>query len=800
MELLQVLGEELRDMLALADEFGHVCSHAFDAVIAGWAPEQQPLGLKDLECVKGAPGHFAAGLDIIAPSVLHATTVRRTAKHDVVNADVPEDVVEGFDDVRRTLQPSQTTNCFGSGSGGMVVNDAHSGRSRSNRRAPRFGRSSWRRRSRTLAASDVRRLVILEPRGESHRLESRRCLLLRFELALDVMRSARLGFTGPDCKLEFVWGGVCLVPGKNKGSWIMARDHVQQSEGTSSTGRRRTRLEVSTPPLAQAATPGLAADALTSLAESGLRQASLTGVHRSVMRYLAGTYGNQAIKRVLASPAPAAALQRPTNAGPASTFLIQRMRITVNGRATTTAQLTANELAFVLANQASFTNSEYAAAVKEDQARQSGVSNVPVNKGAPKTQTSALTLALTEARTKLKSQLDSWANEAGNIINDLNDATKIELNTFDAGITLLLNLKNGMFKKVTDAGKQLSLDESEVREIAKQESNAVNMAATIAKGYLNKANGDIAILRQLIKDGPIKWSSSNFKMPTMDFQVGTPFTQQHGARPGIRALLTVGVSQTTLNAILNKIKAFLLAPKVEPHLALLDTYAQDWQFVKPGTITRFFDTMSKGGTWTIFKGSFSELAELHRVVSSGALAQGTKLSLGKDKDRPITAAMKADTKPTQDVDITFTGAEGYRHYHEVKADPDTLVDKIGGQPAEAYQAISYAETKRTRELKYGQGKSKSKAKGVRVVWITPSRKNWTVIFEGGAVDRLIENRFELIVSNVHFDAVGLDQVRTLVRGEAVSHATDTADVKLTWQADLFTRIGQYATAADSIPR
>ena len=136
---------------------------------------------------------------------------------------------------------------------------------------------------------------------------------------------------------------------------------------------------------------------------------------------------------------------------------------------------------------------------------------------------------------------------------------------------------------------------------------------------------------------------------------------------------------------------------------------------------------------------------------------------------------------TQEIDLSFHGSDGQRHYHEVKADPDTIVSKIGGDEAKSAltpdldgplsdelkktpdQVLSYASARDHHELnalssaeRYPDGKS------IVLMYVSPNTRNWLRIFTTKAGRRLLDHEFDSRLGAITFNATQLAQVQARV--------------------------------------
>jgi hypothetical protein len=203
---------------------------------------------------------------------------------------------------------------------------------------------------------------------------------------------------------------------------------------------------------------------------------------------------------------------------------------------------------------------------------------------------------------------------------------------------------------------------------------------------------------------------------------------------------------------------------------------------------------------------YGELIEAIEIIEGGQLAATTKLTLGKHKRRDIVPALKKNAPVTQDVDIAFHHRSGQRYYVEVKADPETIVNKIGIDEDKSKdgvvndlavadrtllttpdQVLSYESTKVTHEAKTT---SKHYPRGKQIILIYSSRKTdrWLQIFTSKAARRLVKHQFHLQIGSCLMDAptmtavqnkvdlaiVGLSdvQIADWVTAQSITHPSD----------------------------
>jgi hypothetical protein len=216
---------------------------------------------------------------------------------------------------------------------------------------------------------------------------------------------------------------------------------------------------------------------------------------------------------------------------------------------------------------------------------------------------------------------------------------------------------------------------------------------------------------------------------------------------------------------------------------LLDRAAACWAHIKPNTARAWIKHafLAKGTKLGAhYAGMYGELSEAVETIASGQLLPGTKLTMGKNKLREQVPGLKANTPKTQDVDIAYHAGSGERYYVEVKADPETIVNKIGededkskGIHREAEvldpelrttpdQVLSYQSTKRTHEAKatskhYGTG-----AKRIIMVYSTRRTDGWLAVFTSKAARRLIKHEFHLRLGKCLMDAPAMTKMQDYV--------------------------------------
>ena len=291
---------------------------------------------------------------------------------------------------------------------------------------------------------------------------------------------------------------------------------------------------------------------------------------------------------------------------------------------------------------------------------------------------------------------------------------------------------------------------------------------------------------------------SNHLAPTAE-------SKSHVADPGIAALQKFcGISAEQLHWVVN---ALLEADREKSGSDiwkrwsdLLTEMALCWTEIKPAsakdwTTKALLPTGTKLATH--YLGMFAELAEAHKIITSGQLLPGTQLTLGKVKKRDKHPAMKKAAPEDQDVDISFHHKGGTRHYVEVKADPATIVDKIGEDEKKKElvddslkvsdpdlastpdQVLSYANAKKTHEAKVSKKGRYATGKKIVLTYSTRKTKNWLCIFTSKAALRLITHGFELQLADCRMDGPTLLKVQDYVTRQT---ATMSKPDKESWVA------------------
>ena len=311
--------------------------------------------------------------------------------------------------------------------------------------------------------------------------------------------------------------------------------------------------------------------------------------------------------------------------------------------------------------------------------------------------------------------------QARGLIDTLNDAMASDTQ-FTAAAAALLTLKKSAFKAFNEPLKGKTYDERALNQVRLASTSPVDKAlervGEIRKNLPKRA--ELIKAKRVPYPGVADASVINYRQPTDASRAAL-------ARPD-QALKAHGFADEDLHHAVNALDTAYKpsgdhAEQVERWLQMLDAMVPLWTHVKPDSAAAWLSkALLPNGTslWAHFKGMLGELWETHRVLAEKEFAPGTQIRMGKDKLRPESQGMKQNAKPTttQDIDLSFHGADGKRHYHEIKADPDTIVGKIGGDEAKAAviggtatgtaadelnatpdQVLSYASALRTR----GQG-------------------------------------------------------------------------------------------------
>lgn len=394
------------------------------------------------------------------------------------------------------------------------------------------------------------------------------------------------------------------------------------------------------------------------------------------------------------------------------------------------------------------------------------------------------------------------------------------------GVTLVNTLNNGPLDRYDDALSQLKRRKSEVfatfqraraeRAYSALKPEAVDrvradvfnaFAKAIAratdirnrKGHPAETTWSEATRATMVKRQPVPFEGQTFVSP---YETPTSESTAGLNAPGIQALKTAfGFTDEELHHVVNAIfDGYAKDPTPARRVAwfaLLDDMASRWTHLKQEAAeawVRKYLLPTTDKPYTSLKGAFAELWEVRRVIAEGELAQGTKLRLGSDKVRPVAPGMKTTSPITQDVDLSFHGTSR-RHYHEVKADPAALVEKIaedkprdtkvkqpsaGPAPPELVatpdQVLSYASAR-----DYHQAKASPRyptGKEIALTYVTPSTEEWLRIFTTKAGRRLIDHRYELRLKDVHLDTAGLERVQAEVDADTHTVADKDAWAKL----------------------
>lgn len=386
----------------------------------------------------------------------------------------------------------------------------------------------------------------------------------------------------------------------------------------------------------------------------------------------------------------------------------------------------------------------------------------------------------------LQPTIDTMDQEARDLVDKLNDPARTD-SEFTADATALLKLKTGAYAKFNAALSKQAYDERALVKLRLASTSPIETALD----RVNQIKKNLPQRAELLKKKRIPYpgvadaSVINYRQPTTESNAAL-------VRPGIQALKGHGFADEDLHHAFNALDAAYAlssdhADQVERWLQMLDAMVPLWTHVKPDSAAAWLSKalLPKGTTlWAHFKGMFGELWETHRVLSTNEFAPGTQIRMGKDKLRPETQGMKQNAKPTttQDIDLSFHGADGKRHYHEIKADPDTIVGKIGvdetkdaviagtatGADAAALdttpdQILSYASTRDEHESKASKDPSRYTAgKEIVLMYVAPITRNWLRVFTSKAGQRLIAHRFGLRIGATSFDTAELIQVQAKV--------------------------------------
>ncbi len=392
--------------------------------------------------------------------------------------------------------------------------------------------------------------------------------------------------------------------------------------------------------------------------------------------------------------------------------------------------------------------------------------------------------------------MDRIDSEAAAIVDVLNEPATLDAD-FTQKFLELKKLKVDVFKDFNDAIGSATVDEPALKAVRADFVSRLNIAVTRTAEIVRDAPTTKERVAMLAKKA-IKYPGAktlmvkNYEAPTTESTIAV-------SRPGVVALKTLGFTDSELHHVVNAIRQGYEKSNdpdamVERWLVKLDEMAGLWSRVKPGSAEAWLrKALLPKGTdlYAHFKGMYGELWETHRVLAESEVAAGTLIRMGKDKVRPEAPGMKAAATTTQDIDLSFHGVEGRRHYHEIKADPDTIVGKIGGDEAKTAvvagplgppdpvlastpdQVLSYASARDAHNLKsatrYPGGKN------IVLMYVSPGTKNWLRIFTSKAAQRLIAHGFELRVADVLFDAALLTLVQAKVNKEAPPGPGDVRD-------------------------
>jgi hypothetical protein len=449
-------------------------------------------------------------------------------------------------------------------------------------------------------------------------------------------------------------------------------------------------------------------------------------------------------------------------------FIPDRSEMSVT-RATTTEAMTDSELEDVIANAgAPYGSAQVDGAKEELDKRKTAI-------GQP---------AIELVQSLLKPEIDDIAKKAIAIVDELNTHSTSDLR-FDALFEELKALRAGVFQRFKTALTGKTHNPAALNEVranvTKPIAHAVTRVGTIRNQITATKTRD-----ELIDEEPIVYPGAKTLL-VIQYDDPTIASTLAISRPGVQALKAHGFSDPELHHTYNALaQGYKLsgdcAAQIERWLSKLDAMATLWADVKPESAKAWLRKalLPKGTSlWAHYKGMFGELWETHRVLAEGDFEPGTKIRMGKDKLRPETTGMKQNAKPTttQDIDLSFHGADGKRHYHEVKADPDTIVGKIGGDETKAAvlgapseelkntpdQVLSYASARDAHQLKPSKTPDRyPTGKSIVLMYVAPSSRNWLRIFTSKAGRRLIDHGFELRVGATTFDATSLALVQAKV--------------------------------------
>ena len=291
-------------------------------------------------------------------------------------------------------------------------------------------------------------------------------------------------------------------------------------------------------------------------------------------------------------------------------------------------------------------------------------------------------------------------------------------------------------------------------------------------------------LQARILSNPIKFPGAK---DVVSYVAPTDESKKHVADKGIDALRVPGaLGDSQLHWVVN---ALIAADADEPGtsagwFALLDFAAPCWPAVKAGSAKDWIKhaLLIKGkAAGSHYRGMFGEQVAAIEFIESGDLAKGTQLTLGKHKARERVPALKKNTPATQDVDISFHHRSGERYYVEVKADPQTIVNKIGVDEDKSKdgvvndllvadrtllttpdQVLSYQSTKVTHEAKPTSKHYKPGMKRIVLIYASRVTTRWLLIFTSKAARRLVKHDFHLQLGPCVMDAGMMTAVQTKV--------------------------------------
>ena len=406
---------------------------------------------------------------------------------------------------------------------------------------------------------------------------------------------------------------------------------------------------------------------------------------------------------------------------------------------------------------------------------------------------------------RIERELELIDKENLSLVNQLNDVA-VQPAAYRANVDKLFQIEKELVPRlirVTQGKKKQGDLAGKAKRIKEHSFPATQQAEQKLKaaGGSRGPHGvdpNAATLTTKVKEKPVPYKGatavSAYLEPTDD-------SKKHVGDPGLRALVDFcGFREVELHWVVNALVGAkpTRPPSTDDWYALLDRFAKHWLSVKEQSRIAWAKhaLLPTGvGLGPHYRGQFAELVEALNIIEAGQLRKGTQLTLGKDKQRPKVAALKENSKDTQDIDITLHHESGVRHYVEVKADPRTIVDKIGGDedktitdssavvrqgvqnPADPSlaldpdllttpdQVLSYEATKVSHELKAPNTTKPNKyptGKTIVMMYSSPSLKDWLVIFTSKAARRLIKHHFELRLAGFQMNAVALQKIQDYV--------------------------------------